>query len=392
MSKSDMLNTFQRASLDADIAIIEGVMGIYDSLDSTSDVGSTSSVAKTLKTPTILVVSGERKARSIAAEVLGYLSFDRDVRFEGIIINKVDGQRHVTKVREAIQSHVKVPVLGCLPRDEDISISCRHLGLVPAVEEEGAKRTVSKLADFMERHVDLQKLFKIARRAPSLPDVLSVEQRQVAKGGFKVGVLYDKAFSLYYADNLDALREQGAEVKLIDAFKDQALPPELDGLYIGGGFPELYAEQLETNDGLRKAVLEFAERGKPIYAECGGLMFLSKRMISSEGLSYEMVGFFDADVIMLKKRQAHGYVQASVIHDNLISNRGDVIRGHEYHHSKLILHEKPKLAYKLLRGVGVDGEHDGLMKQRVLASYLHVHVASHPKLFENFQEACLKRN
>jgi cobyrinic acid a,c-diamide synthase len=384
MTPGDMLGTFQRNFKDADIAVIEGTMGLYDSHDALDEKGSTAEASKILKAPVVLIANVERIARTAAAFVLGYKLFDRKVDIQGVILNRLGNPRHAGKARLAVEKLAGMRVLGVVPRDAKIEIPERHLGLVPAYEKKNIELLFDNLAKIVEEHVDVDALIEIAEAAPELKDR---EENSIFRPKRKfdvtMGIVKDKAFTFYYQDVIDAFAASCSSMSYIDALKDSSLP-EIDALYIGGGFPEVFASQLEKNTSLREDIQEFCEAGKPVYAECGGLMYLGEKLITKEGEEYGMVGFLPLDTKMEQRFQALGYARRVAVKDNPICRKGDTLVGHEFHYSKVKLRGKVEYAYKTSRGRGVDGVHDGILKKNTLAGYLHLHVLSYPRMVRNF--------
>ena len=384
MRREDMLETFQRNRKGADIAVIEGTMGLYDSHNALDEKGSTAEASKILKTPVILIANVERIARTAAPFIMGYKLFDPAVDIRGAILNHVGSERHAKKVKLAVEKLADMRVIGVMFRDQRISIPERHLGLVPAFERSDIDTLFDRLAEIMEEYIDIDGIIDLAETAPKMR-----RQREnnlfnpTKKFDVTVGVMRDNAFTFYYQDVIDALAANSRKIMFIDALKDEKLP-DVDALYIGGGFPEVFAEDLENNGSLRGDVRDFCDSGKPVYAECGGLMYLGERLITKDGRSYEMAGFLPLDTKMMERLQALGYSRRTAIMDNPISRRGDALVGHEFHYSRVTLKDKVKYAYKTTRGRGVDGEHDGILKKNTLAGYLHLHVLSYPKMLENF--------
>ncbi len=377
LTRADLIETFERNFRGADIAIIEGKTGLYDSHDGVHELGSTAHVAKILKAPVILIADVERINRSIAAILVGYKMFDRNVDIRGVILNRIGNPRHERKVKMAVEMLAKLEVLGSIPRLSNVNMPYRHLGLIPAYEREEVDVLFDKLAEIVERYVNVDRLIDIAHSAPELKTVYEHPIFLKDNSKVTVGVIRDKAFSFYYQDNIDALSAR-AKVMIIDSLKDKRLP-KVDALYIGGGFPEVFAEDLERNRSLRRNVYDFCDSGKPVYAECGGLMFLGESL-EWKGEEYEMVGFLPFRTKMHKRFQALGYCIYRTIKSNVVSVKGDTLRGHEFHYSEVIPTGRLEFAFKVLRGKGVDGEHDGVIKENTLANYIHLHVLSHPSM------------
>jgi len=377
LTRSNLIETFERNFKGADIAVIEGKTGLYDSHDGLHEEGSTAHVAKILKAPVVLVADVERINRSIAAILMGYKVFDPDVDIRGVILNRIGNPRHRMKVKMAVERLVKMEVLGLIPRLRNVDMPYRHLGLVPAHERDEIDALFDKLAEIVERYVNVDRIIEIAHSAPELEYVDPHPIFSSGKTNVRVGVIRDKPFSFYYQDNIDALSAK-AEVVIVDSLNDRTLP-KVDALYIGGGFPEVFAEELERNRKLRKEIYDFCDSGRPVYAECGGLMFLGES-IEWGGNEYDMVGFLPFKTKMHERFQALGYCVYKAIKSNVISVRGETIVGHEFHYSEVIPKGKLEFAFRVKRGKGVDGEHDGVVRKNTLANYIHVHVLSNPNL------------
>ncbi len=387
MKNRDIVEVFQRNGKNADIAVIEGVMGLYDSHDAMDEKGSTAEVAKILKAPVIIIANVERISRTAAAFVLGYKLFDKAVDIKGVILNRVGSEKHAQKARLAVEKLACMEVVGVMPRSESARIPERHLGLVPAYEMKAVEKLFDFLAEFIETYVDVDRILEIANAASELPEVKeNALYRPRNNYGVKLGVMRDKAFTFYYEDTLDAFAASGAKLIYINSLRDKKLP-DIDALYIGGGFPEIFADALERNKKLREHIFSFCESGKPVYAECGGLMYLGEKLLNKKNEEYEMVGFLPITTRMQDKFQALGYVRNVVARDNPLSKKNDVLIGHEFHHSKVELNGKVKYAYKTMRGRGIDGKRDGILLKNTLASYMHLHVLSYPKMVKNFLDA-----
>lgn len=382
MDRKAVLEAFQRTARGSDIAVVEGTMGFYDSHDAIEERGSTAEVAKFLDAPVILIANVERLARTAAAMVLGYKLFDRGVRIEGAVLNKVGGERHAGKVRLAVERLAGLEVLGVLPRSEKVVIPERHMGLVPAYEEERLEELFEGLADFAEEHIGIDRVLEIARGAPPMEEVEeSPLYHPKERYRVRLGIVRDRVFSFYYQDLLDAFEAHGAKLHYIDSLEEASLP-DIDALYIGGGFPEVFAQGLEGNESLRKEVREFCVSGRPVYAECGGLMYLGKSLVV-EGREHAMAGFLPLRTVM--SRAYHlGYTTGEVIRDNPVSRSGDRLLGHRFHYSTVEPLGKLEYAYRIARGEGVVGKMDGILKERTLATYLHLHPASYPPMVPRF--------
>ncbi|MEW5956594.1 MAG: cobyrinate a,c-diamide synthase [Chloroflexota bacterium] len=380
VSPEAMQRALLKGGRDADVCLIEGNHGLYDSLDE-DGAGSTAAVARCLQAPVILVVNTARMSRSAAAMVHGYQTFEPDVRLAAVVLNNVAGSRHQTKLRQAIERHCHIPVVGAIPRRESLTIPDRHLGLIPRAEQDGLLPAIQACRDAAEQYLDLEAILKIARTAPPLPvadrAVVSSDPAATAQNTVRVGVIRDRAFTFYYPENLEALVEAGAELVFIDALQDPHLP-EIEALYIGGGFPEMFLDELSANESLRQEIRAGIEAGLPVYAECGGLMYLTRRIVWGHR-SAAMVGALPCQVELIDRPQGHGYVLGEAVGDNPFLPVGASLRGHEFHHSRLLdwRGELPT-AYALARGQGLGAGRDGLVYRNVLATYTHLHAAGSP--------------
>jgi len=363
----------------ADMALIEGVMGLYDGFDGRSEEGSTAHLAKVLKAPVVLVLNAKASARTLGAVAMGIRDYDKEVDLAGVIFNNVAGQRHLEMLRDSLRGEILC--LGGVPRTEDMGLESRHLGLVPAMEtkDQGRYELICKT---MEENVDLDALTGLANEARGidLPRPLPKDVPPRAR----IGLALDEAFNFYYQDNLDILSAEGAEIVPFSPLRDDL--PDVDALYFGGGYPELFAEGLQENIGMREAVRHAADGDMPIYAECGGLMYACSEMVDLDGRPWKMSGLFDARVQMTKRLEALGYVEARVIKDNVLGKVGDVTRGHVFHYSTVTSTNEQDYAYDLDRVKGIMGTKDGFTKRNVLASYAHLHFGSNRRFAESFVE------
>jgi cobyrinic acid a,c-diamide synthase len=387
MTPGDVLETFQRNSRGADIAVVEGAMGLHDSHSALEEKGSSAEISKILQAPVALIANAERMSRTAAPFVLGYRLFDRDVDIKGVILNRMGSKRHRQKARLAVEKLAEMEVLGTVPRRPAVNIPERHLGLVPAYERERLDALFDDLAGLVEEYMDVERIIEIAEAAGEMEEVETNPVFQPKdKTDAKIGILRDECFTFYYQDNLDALRAQGAELVEISALKDKKLP-DIQCLYIGGGFPEIFAPQLEKQKSMRESIRQFCEEGRPVYGECGGLMYLGEEIVTKESATHEMVGFLPIRTRMQERFQALGYVISNVEKDTFLYPKGARLVGHEFHHSKVEALGKLDFAYRNERGTGIDGAKDGIIKGNTLASYLHVHVLSYPKMAERFVRA-----
>lgn len=364
-------------SRDADLSLIEGNMAFYDGIDLEGS-NSNAALAKLLKAPVILVLDTQGMTRSIAPLLLGYQAFDPEVYIAGVILNLVGGTRHESKLRATIEHYTDIPVIGAVPRDPSIIIAERHLGLIPSYETNQAQTKINTIVNRITNQIDLNHLIKIAQQAPPLPFVakeeilFSVTLTPVVK----IGIIRDVAFGFYYPSDLTALEANGAQLIFIDALHDSHLP-HVDGLFIGGGFPEVYMEKLAQNYTLKQDIRNAIERGMPVYAECGGLMYLS-RQLTWQDKTCDMVGALPFDTIMTTRSQGRGYVQLRETGHGLwplrdITTQPTWFHAHEFHHSQVMnLPSHLQFAYEVLRGHGLDGQHDGIIYKNTLASYAHL--------------------
>ncbi|MFC2046768.1 cobyrinate a,c-diamide synthase [Chloroflexota bacterium] len=380
------LESFRQASRETDLAIIEGAMGLYDGLD-TGGWGSSAHVARLLSTPVILVVNTARMTRSIAAMVMGYQKFEPETDIAGVVLNNVSGSRHENKLRTAVEHYCEMPILGCIPRSDTLYIPQRHLGIIPYREANDTTIVIDRICDSIEEHLDLSEIMAIARRARSNNAADEVAQTKKA-AVVRIGIMLDKVFTFYYPENLEALNQSGADLVFIDSLRDQRLP-DIDGLYLGGGFPEFFLEELEANHSLRGNIAQAIESGLPVYAECAGLMYLC-RGIRWHDKWHEMVGVIHSDVEICQKPQGHGYVEVKVTDQNPLFPIGLTLRGHEFHHSKLSQLDDLSFAYQMRRGQGIDGKVDGIVYKNVMAAYTHLHALGVPQWAEAFVSLALR--
>jgi cobyrinic acid a,c-diamide synthase len=383
MGEKGLLTSFNNASKDADFAVIEGVMGLFDGFSGSSNFASTAHIAKLLKSPVILVMDVAKAARSVAAVALGFTKFDTGIKIAGLILNNVAGEKHAKYCIDAIKQKVKVPVLGTIRRNKEIELQERHLGLVPTSERKELEKKILAVANYMKEQIDVDKVVSIARKVPRL----YIKSNGIAKNiKATIAVALDESFNFYYADNFDTLRSLGAELKFFSPVNDESIP-DADGLFLGGGFPEVLADRLEKNSGMLLSIKNAAKNGMPIYAECGGLMYLTKSITEFDGKKHGMVDLFDVDTIMDKKLTL-SYTEAKIADTCLVAKTGKTIRGHEFHYSKIDnVRKDTRFAYKLSKGKGVNGSMDGLMEYNTLASYMHLHFAN-KSLAENFLLNC----
>ena len=409
MDKNAVLDVYTHACEGdggADIAIIEGVRGLYEGFESFTDLGSTAQVAKQLDCPVILIINARSITRSAAALVNGYKNFDPDVNITGVILNNVGGGRHAKKAKEAIEHYTGLPVIGIIPRDNSMQISMRHLGLVPALE--GRRRVddfderIGAIENIITKGIDLERVIEIAKSAEPLekPKSTMFTSRSLKDTGTRptIGVALDEAFNFYYHDNIELLELAGADIKYFSPIHDTHLP-DVDGLYIGGGYPELFAAELEANESMRNDIKEASAAGLPIYAECGGLMYLTEKLttgVKGKGTyhmadmpesTHQMVGALPGHTLMGHTRVV-SYNIGTLEMDTVIGKSGNSFKGHEFHHSEIVdLPSDAKFAIKLSRGVGIIDGWDGLTVNNTIGSYAHLHGVSYREFAESFVES-----
>jgi cobyrinic acid a,c-diamide synthase len=387
LPRAENLAIFSRHCHGAGLALVEGVMGLFDGYDGASEGGSTAQMAKWLGLPVILVVDARSMARSAAALVHGFATFDPDLNLAGVIFNRIGSERHLTYLQQALAQLRGRRCLGGLPRNEALAIPERHLGLVTSEEHPLTPAYLQELADFLEEHLDLDALWDL------MPLVSQEEEAPITSRGKKplvrLGVARDEAFCFYYEENFRYLRQFGAELLLFSPLHDARLPDNLDGLYVGGGYPEVFAERLAANAGMRTSIKEMAVAGLPIYGECGGLMYLSQGLTTLSGERTPMAGVLPLEVRMLPRLKALGYRQITLTTDCLLGPAGTQARGHEFHYSE-ITSETAGLsrAYQLAdRRGGIPGV-EGYCQLRTLASYVHLHFGSNPQVARHFVGYC----
>ncbi len=387
LSKEYNLATFSHSMGGKDVGIVEGVMGLFDGYDGLSEAGSSAQMAKWLNCPVILVVDASSMARSMAALVHGFQTFDPDLRLEGVIANRVGSLTHARFLAEAMESIPNIAFLGGLPRTKEITIPERHLGLITSDEDPYPTDLFDKLASLMEEHLALDKLYGLPTCRVNSKNI---PLPKASQSGLRLGVARDKAFCFYYQDNLDLLTHFGADICFFSPVRDSQLPPDLSGLYLGGGYPELFARELGDNHSLKIEILAAAQGGMPIFAECGGFMYLT-RSIEVEHRDYPMVGLYPFRTRMLSRRKALGYREVVLKRDSLLGPKGLRARGHEFHYSELISGtvENADL-YQVGNRKGMEVGPDGFMAYNTLGGYIHFHFGSNPEMAANFVESCKK--
>jgi cobyrinic acid a,c-diamide synthase len=380
---------FLSGSRNADAAIVEGMMGLYDGVAGGGEDGSAAQIAKLLGLRVVLVMDAGKSARSIAAVVKGFESFDPGVHFAGIVLNHVGSDRHYRLLETAIRSVTTTPLLGHLPTDSAIAIPERHLGLHTTEETTSAENRLAAFAQTGQQHLDITPLLNLswpntAAESEVIP-ALCLEQARV-----RIGVARDKAFSFYYEDNFDLLRENGAEIVPFSPLTDAGLPQNLDCLYLGGGYPELYADGLSRNTAMSAAIRAFVESGKPVYAECGGMIYLGRALTTLDGHSYTMAGVLPIEFEMTPRLVHFGYVNVEFVEECLLGDRGTQVRGHSFHCSRVLPGTHMPSAYRLKYTLSGRDEMEGYQFKNVLASYVHLHFRGNPTLTTSLVRAALR--
>ena len=376
---------FARQARGADVAVVEGVMGLFDGYDGLSDAGSTAQMAKWLGLPVLLVVNARAMARSAAALVHGFASFDPDLSLAGVIFNRIGSPTHLEYLQQGLTALPGVRAFGGLPRDAELAIPERHLGLATTEDHPLGEAYLEHLANWLEAHLDLDGLLASLPRL-SLPAAPTVKTIPPA---VRLGVARDQAFCFYYPENLELLAEAGAELVPFSPLNDRELPAGLHGLYLGGGYPELYAGPLAANAGLRQAIKAAAAAGLPIYAECGGLMYLATEIRDLEDRAHPMAGVFPFKVRMLPRLKALGYREVTLTAAGLLGPEGTRARGHEFHYSEMV-GEPAGVArrYRVTPRKGGEAAAEGYSAGNVLASYVHLHFGSNPAVARNLVARC----
>jgi cobyrinic acid a,c-diamide synthase len=377
---------FARTAADADLCIIEGMMGLFDGSSPVSDMGSTAEIAKQLDAPVLLVIDGSAMARSAAAMVKGFTDFDPGVRVAGVLFNRVGSESHYRLLREAVEQQANVAVMGYVRPDKEATIPERHLGLVTAIEE-GSSRLYHRLGQAAAETIDLDRLEVLARSAGALPVHAPASMATPYQGrSIRIGIARDPAFCFYYPDNLDLLEAQGAELIPFSPIEDRALPL-VDMLYLGGGYPELHAGALAANLPMQQAVRAFAERGGTVFAECGGMMYLTKAIRDLNGRAHGMVGLFQAEAVMQNALFTLGYRTVELARSCVLGEAGMTARGHEFHYSTLVPTGELEYACRLSDARGESRGPDGLVMNRTVALYTHLHFAGCPDVAQSLVES-----
>lgn len=390
LPRGRLLELFSRSASTADIAVIEGVMGLFDGAGALDERGSTAHLAKYLAAPVVLVVNGKAMARSAAALVAGFSRFDRRVPVKAVIFNNLGSEGHYRILREAVEAETGIPVLGYLPRCESIALPERHLGLTPAAEHRMLGELTERARRLTEEHIDLDRLVSLAGAAPDLPAFRPSLFSSPPAARARIAVAMDEAFHFYYRDNLDILEHLGAEFLPFSPLNDRELPAGTEGIYIGGGFPEEFAAALGENSSLREAIRTAAEEDLPVLAECGGLMYLAERLEDRQGAVHPMVGVFPGITRMGKRLQALGYCTGRLERSVLPGVKGAALKGHLFHWS---LYDSEGNDHLLSLRLEKNGKvfRDGPAVKNAFASYLHLHFGTNPAPAKRFLRTAARR-
>lgn len=392
LPKDTLKEIYVRAARSAELSIIEGVMGMFDGRDPTSNVGSTAEIAMLLEAPVILVVNCAGTARSAAAIVKGFQLLDPAVRVAGVIANRVSGERHAGLIRQAVEQECGIPVVGWLPKESGIEVPERHLGLVPSVERGELQPLFDKLGELAESHIDLDRLWQLAE-GPRLqmPERVFANRSAAAGSPVTIAVARDSAFHFYYPENLELLIACGAELSFFSPLADEPVPESADGLYIGGGFPEEFAAALAGNHRSLQSVRHAIVSGLPTLAECGGYMYLTEAIETTEGSAYPMVGLIPGSVRMQRRLGSFGYREVWGEPGNFLLSAAEAAKGHEFHYSVYMPQPGADVA-PAYRTKGRSGEaKEGFAAPNLCAGYTHLHFGSEPRIAERWVEACRLR-
>lgn len=388
LSQDYNLQCFYRNLAEADVAVVEGVMGLFDGYDGKTEVGSTAQMAKWLHLPVILLVDASSMARSAAAVVMGFEHFDPQLRYAGVIFNNLGSRRHLQYLREGLQDKIKMPCLGGIVHNPDLAMPERHLGLVTREDHPLGRDTVERLADLIEESIDLNLLLDSLNELK--PPAQIEDSLNPCENTVRIAVARDNAFCFYYPDNLELLEWHGAEIVTFSPMMSNALPRDIDGIYLGGGYPELFAAKLAENKSIRERIKAQSRAGMPIYGECGGFMYLCEELIDPSGRRYPMAGCFPFTAKMFPRLKALGYRELTLSRQTVIGNAGLTMRGHEFHYSEISrLSSEVKTAYQVSDRTGMDKSPDGYIVKNTLGSYIHLHFGSQSKAAAQFVDNCL---
>jgi cobyrinic acid a,c-diamide synthase len=396
MNERQIIQSFLSRSTDSDLSLVEGNRGLFDGFDEEGHY-STAELGKLLKTPVLLIADVTMATRTVAAIIMGCQRFDPDLKIVGVILNRLAGARQETLIRNSIERYCGLPVVGSVPKLKGGLFPERHMGLVPHQERAQAERAIAWARTAVEDNLDLEAIWRLSQQVDPLDPV--GQEPETDPSGHpnedppRIGVIRDRSFWFYYPENLEQLKDLGAILMEIDSMDSKELP-DLDALYIGGGFPETQAKALADNRAFRETLRDEIENGLPVYAECGGLMYLAESLLVDEK-TYPMVGALPLKCVMEKKPQGHGYTIIEVTEQNPYYPVGETLKGHEFHYSKPLIDEREKIrsVFRVHRGRGLDGERDGLVKKNLLATYTHLHAAGNTLWGTSlFREALAAKN
>ncbi|MBF0118600.1 MAG: cobyrinate a,c-diamide synthase [Desulfobacterales bacterium] len=386
LSRDYNYRCFALNSANCDVAVVEGVMGLFDGYDGKSEDGSTAQIAKWLNLPVVLIVDAKSMARSVAAIIKGFEEFDKDLKFAGVIFNNVASERHLNYLKDSLAGNVNMPFIGGIAYDDKISIPERHLGLVTSEDNPLSAETINNLSYIIEKNILIERLLNI------LPDinVITPCTLDLISPKVRIGVAKDRAFCFYYQDNIDFLNLFGGEIVYFSPISDCSLPENLDGIYLGGGYPELFLEELYNNKSLMNQIKEKSNEGIPIYAECGGFMYLCNSICKEDGKAYEMAGCFPFGIKMLPRLKALGYREITLLKDTIIGKKGSKIRGHEFHYSEIVKNNGAvETVYNVSTKANINDIFEGYQISRTIGSYIHLHFGSCPDSVKTFIDSCI---
>lgn len=407
MGEKGVINTFEKYTRGKDIAVVEGVMGLFDGAEGKNNFASTAQIAKILDSPIILVIDASKAARSIAAIAYGFMNFDKGLKIKGIILNKIASNKHFQLIKDAFDNNIKIPIVGVIYKNQEFTFSERHLGLIPTAELDNKRKkkildSVRTISDCLDPDKLISLIMPLKNKKTLKKKDKTIKQQPK---NLKIAVALDNSFNFYYQENLDILQKKGAELIFFSPLNDNYLPDEINGILLGGGFPEILSKDLTKNQSMMNSIKKIAETEIPLYAECGGLMYLTKSI--KEGIhrykknneiiefeensqkTYKMIGLIDA-VTKMTNQLTLNYTQGKILNESFLFGKVKNIRGHEFHYSKIEnIHHDIRYSYYLEKGIGISEKKDGIIVYNTIASYTHLHF-SNSKLPMNFVLNCKK--
>ncbi len=407
MGEKGVINTFEKYTRGKDIAVVEGVMGLFDGAEGKNNFASTAQIAKILDSPIILVIDASKAARSIAAIAYGFMNFDKGLKIKGIILNKIASNKHFQLIKDAFDNNIKIPIVGVIYKNQEFTFSERHLGLIPTAELDNKRKkkildSVRTISDCLDPDKLISLIMPLKNKKTLKKKDRTIKQQPK---NLKIAVALDNSFNFYYQENLDILQKKGAELIFFSPLNDNYLPEEINGILLGGGFPEILSKDLTKNQSMMNSIKKIAETEIPLYAECGGLMYLTKSI--KEGIhrykknneiiefeensqkTYKMIGLIDA-VTKMTNQLTLNYTQGKILNESFLFGKVKNIRGHEFHYSKIEnIHHDIRYSYYLEKGIGISEKKDGIIVYNTIASYTHLHF-SNSKLPMNFVLNCKK--